>query len=803
MDAFTQDLRFALRLLLKRRGFAAMAILTLALGISACTIMFSVVYGTMLRPLPFDADNQLVYMQGKYPSTSWFDSHCSYPSYRDLQAQSTTLENLAAYEIQGLNFTEGDRPRRITAIRATASIFQVLGALPMLGRPFDAEEDRPGGDHVVVLNEGFWRSHFNADPEVVGRDVTIHNETYTVIGVLPREFERHWVNSHVWFPLAAGTETTSRHDNNLRLLGRRAPNADMVQVNTELDAIMSRIEQAYPLLNGGRAIRARTIHESWLAADQNLALKSLAAAVALVLLIACGNVANLMLVRAASREREMALRVALGAGRGRIVRQLLIESMVIALLAGVAGVLAAIWGVEIVSKSLSDGPLGKSTIEVDGLALGFALLTSLATAALFGLAPALRASHPDIVDALKDGSRSSGLYRRRRMRNGLVVGEIALAVVLVAATGLIIQSTLRLQQVDPGFNPRDLLTMRVTLPEYAYAQPHRQRAFYADLLAELERIPEVTSAVAVNAPPFMSASVTTLAVEGRSPDGADDPLFVGQLVVTPDYWKTMEIPIIAGRGFQDADAADAPLAVVVNQTLAERYWPNQDPLGKRLNFGGPADAPWCTVVGVAQNDLHWGLRGQARAEVFVPFRQATQAEMFVIMRTARSDSEALAGAVREAVRRVDPRQPVFGLRAMEHYMKYYLSPWRRYAGVLSAFSVVALILAGVGIYGVMSYMVAQRTREIGIRMALGARMNNVLALVLRHGAILAALGITLGLLGALGAARLLSSLLFGVTPADPPTLTAVSLLVAAVAMLACYIPGRRAARVDPMIALRY
>jgi putative ABC transport system permease protein len=803
MAMLLKDLRFALRMLQRSPGFAATAILTLAVGIGACTVVFSSVYGLLYRPLPFDESNRLVVVQGTYPGLTWFDAHTSHANYVDLKEQSTSLEDLAAYEIASFNFTEGAHPERITAIKATSNIFSVLGVAPAHGRGFNVEEDRPGAGKVALLNDGFWRSRLGADPDVVGRDLTVHNEVYRIVGVLPPEVEEAWIRSDIWVPLASGLEITSRHDNNLRLIGRRNPGMSVKEVGADLDVIMQRIEEAYPLLNGGRVVRVTTVPQTRVSESRSLAVRSLTMAVGFVLLIACCNVANLMLARATSRAKEMAIRAAMGAGRARLIRQLLTESTLLAAIAGVFGILLAFWGVEIVATSQEQLPSGRSPIRVDALALIFTLLLSLATAALFGLIPALRSSRLNLAEALKAGARgATGGSRRSGLRGALIVGEIALAVVLVVAAGLMIQSFIRLQNVDPGFEPAGLLAMRISLPDYGYGEEHRQRTFFQNFLAELEELPQVESAAAVDAPPLVAAAMTTFRIEGRPVERPMEQLWVGRLLVTENYWETMRVPLAAGRGFLEADDAGGMPVVVVNEAMATRFWPNDDPIGKRVNFGGPPGEPWYTVVGVASNDLHWDLREEAQPEVFVPFRQMPDPEMFVVIRTGLADPLSLAGSVRETVWRVDPALPVFGFRTMDAFFERQISPWQSYAGVLSVFSVIALILAAVGIYGVMSYMVSQRTHEFGLRMAVGAQVREILWLVLRRGAFLTHLGLLIGLAGAAAATRLLSTLLFGVTPTDLPTYAAVIILLGAVALLACYVPARKAARVDPIETLR-
>ncbi|UCE58625.1 MAG: ABC transporter permease [Phycisphaerales bacterium] len=804
MSTVFQDLRFAFRSLRKAPACSCVAVVTLALGIGASTVVFSSMYGLLYRPPPFDEEDRLLVIQGNYTHQSWQEAFCSYPNFLDMKEQCRTVEGLAAYKYVNLNVTGGDQPERVTAMKVTASVFPVIDVQPIVGRVFNADEDRPGAANVVLLGDSFWRARHGGDPGIIGRDLTIHNDVYTVIGVMPPDIEAFLGHAGVWMPLAGSAKALDRRDNDLRIIGRRKPGASMSEVETELQMIMRRLEVAFPDANTGRGVRPTTIRRNRLNEETTLAIKSLTVAVAAVLLIACCNVANLMLARGASRATEMALRAALGARPGRLVRQLLTESAVLALLGGALGIVLASWGIDLLIASFEKTP--KPTVRIDVLALVFALITSLATAVIFGLLPARRASCTGLSEALKQGSRTARVGSPRdRLRGLLVVGEIALAITLVVATGLMIQTVFRLHKADPGFNPRGLLTMHVSLAGYNYENPTRQRAFFREVLAELELIPNTTFAAAADCPPLHLAAGVDFSIEGRPFEDPDRQRWVGRLVVTPDYWKTMQIPLAAGRVLLESDDVDTPAVAVINETLARQFWPGANPIGQRVKFEASDDSthPWRRIVGVVEDNRHRSLRAEPRGEVFVPYEQMPRAEMVILVRTTGDNPESLAGAVREAVWRVDPDQPVFTIRSMEDRLQGRILPWRVYAGVLTVFSAIALALAAVGVYSVMSYMVSQRTHEIGVRMAFGARSDNVLGLVLRRGVMLILIGVGIGLVGALGIVRLISSLLYGVAATHVPTFAGVVALLALVALLACYIPARRATKVDPIVALRY
>jgi len=803
MPRLPLDLRYAVRALIRRPAHTAVTVVTLALGIGACTLVFSSVYGLLARPLPFDEEDRLVVVLGTYFGLGWYDGHASYAHFLDVRERSTLLDGLAAYRRESVDYLEGERPERISAIRATADLSRLLGVEPALGRVYGEAEDRLGADRVVLLGHDFWRTRLGGDAGRIGSTIRIHGELHTILGVMPPVLERSWESFDVWLPLRSTIASTNRWDNDLRLLGRLGPGATLAQADAELGAIQTQLGEEYPESRAAARIRLATVRRNRLSDEKVLALRSLPVAVALVLLISCCNAANLLLARATSRRREMALRAALGAGRGRLVGQLLTESVGIALAAGALGSLLAMLGVD-TALAANLGAEAGATIRIDGMALLFAFVVSLGTVAIFGLAPALRATRVDLVEALKNDGRTLGVGGRRgRYGSLLVAAEIGLAVTLIIAAGLVVQSMLRLQGVDVGFDATNAQTARIALPEYRFGEPHRRTAFFSSVLDDLRARPEVVAATAVDALPFHSISSTTFAVEGRPFSEDDGTPFIGLLVVTPGYWSTMGIPLGAGREFRSGDDADALPIAVINETMARRFWPGEDPVGNRMTFDPPddPDAVWRTVVGVAEDNLSWRRNG-ARPEAFVPYAQMPVPEMFLVFRTGVADPGAAAAAVRASVWRVDPDQPVFDFRAMETYLEREITPWRDYAAVLTFFSALALLLALLGVYGVMSYMVRRRTPELGLRMALGAQAGSVLWLVLRRAGALVLLGSGIGILGALGATRLLSGLLFGIAPLDVATFAGVIGLLGGAALLAAYLPARRASRIDPALTLR-
>ncbi len=807
MKTIWQDLHFALRMLRKRPGFTAAAVIALALGIGANTAIFSVVNSVLLRPLGYKEPERLVTIGHSYPKLDLIAS-VSAPGYIDYRDQTSAFEEIAASSNANYNLTDGGEPERVQGRRVTANFFPLLGVAPALGRPFLAEEDKPEASRVAILSHGLWQRRFGGDPQIVNRTITLNNESYTVVGLMPMEFR--FGRDELWTPIAFTPEQLAndrRGNEYLGVIARLKQGVTIEKAQAELDFIARRImeanPEAYPA-DSGWGVKLKSLNEE-IVGNVRPALLVLLGAVGFLLLIACSNVANLMLARAAARGREIAIRTALGASRLRIVRQLLTESLLLALVGGTAGLLLAVWGIDLlVALEPVDVPRARE-IGIDARVLLFTIGLSLLTGVLFGLLPALQASKPELIGKLKEGGRGSAIGGGlRNARSLLVVTEIAVALVLLIGAGLMVRSFSRLLNVNPGFQTENVLTMQVALPATKYREPQQRRAFFQELMERLKTLPGVESVGAISNLP-LGGGVTsfTFAIEGRpAPPGVMNPHTDGR-VATPDYLQTMKIPLLRGRHFTERDNADARLVAIIDETLARQFFPGEDPVGKRITIEGPDENPiWREIVGVVGAIRHKGLDAELKAQLYYPHAQSTAGFMSVVVRTA-NEPASLTSAVRGAVRAVDKEQPVYNVRTMGEVLNNSVSQKRFSMFLLTIFAAVALVLAAVGIYGVMAYTVTARTNEMGIRIALGARSIDILRLVVGQGMILALAGVALGLIIAFGVTRVMSSLLYGVSATDPVTFAAIALLLTGVALLACYIPARRATKVDPMIALRY
>jgi putative ABC transport system permease protein len=813
MDTLWQDLRYGIRALLKNPGFTLIAAAALALGIGANAAIFSVVDAVLLRPLPYEEPERLVWLWEKNlqrgrPRNAI--SPAAFAAYRD---QTHVFEEVGASRDQLYNLTGAGEPESVIGYRFSAGFFGILGVPPQLGRTFRPEEDRPGHDRVVVLSHALWQRRFGGDPAVLGRAVTLDGESYTVIGVMPAGFA-HPPRVELWTPLALeADQAASWQLRFIRVIARLKPGVSRAQAQAETEAVARRLAREHPETNGGWTTTVEPI-ESRYTGDVKPALLVLLGAVGCVLLIACANVSNLLLARATGRQREVAIRAALGASRVRVIRQLLTESVVLALLGGAAGLVLASWGVGLLlglfpSRIANVAIPQVETIHIGGPVVLFGLALAVATAALFGMAPALQASRTDLTETLKEGGRGAAGPRSHRLRGALVVGEIALALVLSAGAMLLVRSFVRLQQGSLGFDPRNLLTLRLTMPDHRYPEEADKRAYADRLLEAIRRVPGVEAAGSVTFLPLSGwGGGREIRIEGRETPEGQQPVAAIQMS-DEDYFRTARIRLVKGRVFARADSEKAPPVAVVNETLARRFWPGEDPVGKRVSLrvrlrdvqaGG--EMPWREVVGVVGDVRHYGLAQEPEPEIHLPYRQVPVELVCLAVRTG-PPPEALAQAVKDAVWSVDGDQPMLGVMSMEQLASDSVTLPRASMWVLAFFAGLALLLAGLGIYGVMAQTVAQRTQEIGVRIALGAGAGNVLAMVLRHGALLAALGIALGLAASVALTRVMSSLLFGVEATDPVTFALVSLLLGAVALVACYVPARRAATVDPIAALRY
>lgn len=806
MGTFQYNLRYAVRTLRKAPGFTIIAALTLALGIGANTAIFSVINTVLLKPLPFTRPDELALVWGAYPDFG--RTATSLPDFLDYREGSDTFTQLSALAVTSSNLDLGrGEPERVSRALTTADFFQTLGVLPAAGRFFLPDEDRGGAssvsaaEQVVVISHELWQSRFAGSADAIGRTVHLHGSPYTIIGVAPPGF--HFSSPvDVWTPLNLNAEMHRRGEF-LTLIGRLRPGTMLPQAERELKTISERLAEQYPDTN--RRIRAEVVSlREQVVGPVRPALLAFMAAVGLVLLIACANVANLALTRASIREREIAVRAALGAGRGRIVQQLLTESMVLALLGAGLGLFLAYIGVEVLRNTQTELVPRFAEVAIDLRVLGFTLLLALSTGVLFGLAPALQLGRTALSGSLRSGGRGvAGQAGVRRLRAALVLGEVAVAFVLLVGAGLLVRSLERMQQVDAGFEPSGVLTARVSLPALHYPEAAQRLAFFDRLLATLSSAPGVqTAALGSGLPLGGSANYLAFSIEGR-PDDRDVMQDAHLFLVTPAYFDLLRIPLLQGRAFEDQDHANAPRVAIVNQTLARRYWPDRSPIGQRITFGDPAhpESQWLTVVGVVGDTRVTGLTDAPYAQIYRPYTQVGQGTMAVLLRTT-GDPARLAGTLREAIRSQDPGLPVYDVKSMESFVGESIAQPRISTWLTTGFAGIALLLAAIGIYGVISYSVTQRTAEVGVRIALGARPADVLRLIIAQGMRPVIAGIVVGLAGAWLTARLIRGLLFGVSASDPLTFVVVPVFLAGIALLATYIPARRATRVDPMVALR-
>ncbi len=817
MRSLLQDLRYAGRLLTRSPGFTLLTVLTLALGIGANAAIFSVVDGVLLTPLPYRQPDRLTAIYSQFPALGFDKFWVSAPEYLELRRWNSSFQDVGAYTAGEVNVEGKEQPLRVRAAAATASLFSVLAVDPVLGRAFTEAEDLPNVEKTVVLSHGLWMRAFEGDRGVLGKRVIIDGEPRTILAVMPPSFDIGSQRIEAWVPLALDPASPgNRGGHFLYLVGRLKPGATLASSRSELGGLLARWQKEFPDNHSPRPndhpLVIKPLLED-LVGDVRPRVVMLAVAVGLVLLIACLNVANLLLARAEGRQREIAIRTALGAARGRLLQQFLTESVLLSLCGGVLGLLLAVWGVKaIVALNAASIPRVES-IGVDARAVGFTLAISLLTGLLFGLAPALHVRGAAFFASLKEGgARSTAGLVAQWFRSGLVVVEITLATLLVIGAGLLLKSFWMLQEVNPGFEAGGVLTFRVALPDATYPEDPKVIAFWRDLTARLAALPGAEGAAAMTGlPPKRDVNANDTEFEGvpGPPEGPIQNVDYWQFV-TRDYFRTMKIPLISGRIFGPTDAQGSPGVVVVNQTLANVFWPHQNPLGKRLRGPGPDDAPlpWLTVIGVVADVKQGGLDQKTGTELYFLQDQTAQTVGFsadtmnVVVRTQR-DPLALAGMVRQEVRRMDPALPLAGMRPMDDVLFESIASPRLLMVLVMLFAAVALVLAAIGTYGVLSYAVEQRTREIGIRMALGAQVGQVLRMILSQGAVLVGIGLALGVLGALALQKVLASLLFGVAPTDPLIFGLVVALLALVSLLACWWPARRAARVDPLVALRY
>lgn len=807
-----QDLRNGARMLIKHKSFTAVAVLTLALGIGANTAIFSVVKSVLLRPLPYAQADRLLQFRFYFPAIDHEQGWIALRDAVDWQAQSQSFESIGIYGYAVLNFSEDSLPEAIYGVRVSADLLPTLGVPPALGRYFSPEEDQPGHNHVMILSDELWRRRFGANADIVGKTIRANQEDYIVVGVMPVGFnfplnmpttaKLPSQQMGYWHPLGLDAHKVSRADAGLNAIARLKPGVSLEQAQSEINLVAARLAVDYPDTNAGREVRLISLKDQ-VVGGVRLTLLILFGAVGLVILIACANIANLLLARADGRRREMAIRQALGASRRRLMRQALTESLLLALVGGGAGILLAQWTLPILLRLSPQAIPRLIEARVDGEVFSFTFAVCIVAGLLFGLVPAWRAAQGNLNADLKQASTTSS-EKRSAAGRALIVAEVAFTLVLTLGASLLLNSFVRLSNVELGFRADQVLAAVLLPPSSRYPNARSKIAFYSRVIERVKQLPGVESAAASDTLPYSGQSGGgQVRIEGRAPVATIDPSLQSEWSnVTTDFLQTMGIPLLRGRLLDEHDTAEAPPVIVISETAAEQFWPGEDPLGKRLSFGADGKEPWRQVVGLVRSTRNGGLDQPQRPHVYAPVEQVLSPSNFLLVRSARP-SPNLAEMVRKSVAAVDQEQPVFLAAPLENWVADSVARQRFGLLLLGLFGALALALASVGIYGVVSYGVAQRTREIGIRIAMGAQSRDVLRLIISQGMTPALLGVIIGVLGALALTRLLRSLLFGVSATDPLTFVLVAALLMGVALLACWLPARRAARVDPIIALRH
>src|ERR1051325_5347768 len=806
MTTIWQDLRYGFRMLLKKPGFTVVAILALALGIGANTAIFSVVNAVLLRPLPFAQQEQLMQVSSLDVKRGRGQIPTSYPNFADWRDQNQVFDHIAAYTESVAILTGVDNPEQLDGVSTSGDLFAVLKANPAMGRTLTPEDEKPGSPRVAVISYGLWQRRFGANPALVGQQVMLDGVNTTVVGIMPQgfDFPLRAERSEYWMPLDPKSETNmERGANYLSVIARLKSGVSMAQAQAEMETIASRLAQQYPDRNTGRTVKLSSMYES-VVGNIRPALYILLGAGGFVLLIACANVANLLLARAASRQKEMAIRTALGAGRFRIVRQLLTESVLLAVVGGGLGLLLAFWGLDLLMAVIPTDFPRMTEIGLDARVLGFTLGVSLLTGIVFGLVPALRASRLELNESLKEGSRgSSESISRNRVRSLLIVSQVSLSLVLLVGAGLLIRSFKQLQDVNPGFEPHRVLTASVALPDAKYHEESQMKAFFKEALQRGAEVPGVEAIGGVSPLPLSGdMAMSGLTIEGRPTPGPGERLITHSRIITPDYFRAMGIPLIKGRVFTEQDTEDAPRVVVINESLARKYFPGEEAIGKRIDVT-VAENNMAEIIGIVGDVRHMTLDKDSGVESYFSYQQVPLPFMTLVARSKADNPASLAAGLRNAIEQVDKDPPLSDIRTLEQLLADSLARRRFNMLLLGIFAAVALLLAAVGIFGVMNYSVTQRTHEIGIRMALGAQARDILRMVVSQGMILVLAGVCLGLVGSYLLTRLMKSLLYGVTATDPLTFVGVALVLSAVSLVACFIPARKATKVDPMVALRY
>jgi putative ABC transport system permease protein len=804
MEKFFQDLRYGFRLLARKPSFTLVAIVALALGIGANSVIFSVVNAVLLRPLPYEEPEQLMMAWENNTKQGESKSSVSYLNYIDWKNQSKTFSSLAAYSYWPFVLVGTGEPERIWGAAVSPEFFPTLEIKPIIGRSFFAEEDQKGRDNVVILSHSLWQRRFNSDPNITDKPIILNGNSFNVIGVLPETFKYPLLDeAEFWAPLSlSASYQQSRGLHYLEVVGRLGDGISQAQAQAEMETIASQLEAQYSDTNSGWRINLVPLHEQ-ITGDVRAVMLVLIGAVGFVLLIACTNVANLLMARATARYKEMALRLALGATRGRIIRQLLTESVLLALMGGAAGLLLAYWAIRLLVNLAPAAIPRVKEVTIDERVLIFTLVVSVLTAIIFGLVPGLQASKPNLEQTLKEGgSRGMSFVSRARVRNTFVILEIALTLVLLIGAGLMVKSFIHLQQVDPGFNPDNLLTMHISLPRTRYNDARPQAEFFRQALEKVSSLPGVRTAAAVTTVPMAGRPVTwNFSVEGQAPLLLSEQPTTKWNAISSAYFETMGIPILRGRPFSEQDKREAPPVAIINETMARRFFADQDPIGKRVIVAYDEMIPR-EIVGVVADVKHTGLEKETGPEIYTPYTQLIWPSMGILVRTA-SDPMSLANAARGKIWEIDPDQPIENVKSMQQVLYDSVSSNRFNMILFGIFAAVALVLAAVGVYGVIAYTVSQRTHEIGIRVALGASSRDILKLIVGQGVVLSVIGVLLGLVAAFVLTRTMSGLLYDVSPTDPITFVSIALLLLAVAVIASYVPARRATKVDPTIALKY
>ncbi len=813
MQSFFQDVRYGARMLFKNPGFMLTAILTLALGIGANTAIFSVVNAVLLRPLPYNEPERLVAIYESNKLKSELRSAFSYPDFFDLRAQNSSFEHIASYYDTSMALTGIETPLNLSAVVTSADLFTVLKATPQLGRGFTAEEEKPGGALAVVISNSLWQKQFGADPNVIGRSMKLNDRLYTITGVMPAGFQYPIAANpaDLWITLAIDAiatdddspSTENRGSHHFGVIGRLKPGVTPEQAQADVDVIAAGLEQQYPKENTYRGMKVYPFHND-LVSDYGEALWIILGAVSCVLLIACANVANLLLARATVRHREIAIRAALGASRWQIIRQLLTESLLLSLTGGLLGLLLAWWGTEGLVRVIPEDLPRLAEINMDWWVLGFTFAVSLGTGLLFGLAPALQAAKIELTESMKESARSGVSRHRARLRNALVIAEVAIAIVLLVGAGLLLQSYSKLQKVTLGFDPNQVVTASIELPDARYPKPEQIAQFYQQLMERVQNTPGVTSASAVMPQP-LSGNVfrTSVEFEGRTYPQGEMPrtMFRANLL---NYFDTMKIQLVNGRDFTNQDTSKSKLVAIINEAFVRAYFPDENPIGKLVKPGVSLskETPWREIVGVVKDVKHLTLRRDYDPELYVPHVQLPITSMGLVVRTD-GDPKAIAKLIQSEVNALDKDVPVYNVKTLNQYLGIAIAQPRFNAMLIGMFGLLALTLTAIGLYGVIAYSVAQRTQEIGIRMALGAQATDVMKMIVRQGMVLTGIGLAVGVAGAFYLTQLISTMLYGISATDRMTFIYAALILIGVALIASLVPARRATKTDPLVALRY